>query len=154
MVQKDDEWKRLETGTDDELRDIFIDSPQQIWAVGGSGVILKGNLADGFRNVAFHGDKDKSLLSITRFNGQIVIASGYALHWFDGHILSPLKPVLDASINRNVPTPLKIQAVDDVLYYFDYKHGVHTFDGERWTNIAIPPELLERDFKGLPKTKQ
>ena len=80
----------------------------------------------------------------------MVIASDYALHWFDGHLLSPLKPKIDPFINRNVPTPLKVQAVDDVLFYFDYKHGVHRYDGENWEEIVIPPELLEREFKGLP----
>jgi hypothetical protein len=81
----------------------------------------------------------------------MVIASDYALHWFDGHLLSPLKPILDPSINRNIPTPLKVQAVDDVLYLFDYKHGIHIFDGVKWAEIEIPPELLEREFKGLKR---
>ena len=42
-----------------------------------------------------------------------------------------------------------MQAVDDVLFYFDYKLGVHRFDGNRWEEIPIPPELLARDFRGL-----
>ena len=131
------------------LSDIFIESPEKVWAVGGNGVILCGNAEHGFRDVSFKGNNEK-LHSITKFKGRMVIASDYALHWYDGHLLSPLKPVLDPSINRNIPNPLKVQAVDDVLYYFDSKHGVHTFDGDRWTDIEIPPELLERDFKGVP----
>ncbi|MDC7746540.1 hypothetical protein [Rhizobium binxianense] len=131
------------------LSDIFIESAEKIWAVGGNGVILCGNAEHGFQDVSFKGNNEK-LHSITKFKDRMVIASDYALHWFDGHLLSPLKPILDPSINRNIPNPLKVQAVDNVLYYFDSKHGVHTFDGDRWTEIEIPPELLERDFKGLP----
>ncbi|MBB4217795.1 hypothetical protein FHT79_005013 [Rhizobium sp. BK212] len=131
------------------LSDIFIEANDKIWAVGGNGVILVGNAEHGFQDISFKGN-DEKLRSITKFKGRMVIASDYALHWFDGHLLLPLKPVLDPSINRNIPNPLKVQAVDDVLYYFDSKHGVHTFDGDRWTEIEIPPELLERDFKGLP----
>ncbi|ANL69596.1 hypothetical protein AMC82_PD00637 (plasmid) [Rhizobium phaseoli] len=134
------------------LSDIFIESVDKVWAVGGNGVILFGNAEHGFQDVSFKGN-DENLRSITKFKDRMVIASDYALHWFDGHLLSPLKPVLDPSINRNIPNPLKVQAVDDVLYYFDTKHGVQTFDGERWTEIEIPHELLERDFKGLPAAK-
>lgn len=131
------------------LTDIFIETKDKVWAVGGNGVILVGNADHGFQDVSFKGDSEK-LISITKFKDRMVIASDYALHWFDGHLLSPLKPVLDPTINRNIPTPIKVQAVDDILYYFDAKHGVHSFDGEDWTEIEIPSELLQRDFKGLP----
>ncbi len=79
----------------------------------------------------------------------MVIASDYALHWFDGHMLSPLKPTIDPTINKSIPTPLKVQAVDDTLYYFDSKHGVYTFNGRDWTAIDVPRELLQREFRGL-----
>jgi hypothetical protein len=134
------------------LADLYVESENRIWAVGHNGVILSGNAEDGFEDLSFAGDRDE-LVSITKFRERMVIASSYGLHWFDGHILTPLKPKLDPSINRSVPTPLKVQAVDDVLFYFDYKHGVHRFDGENWEEIVIPPELLERDFKGLPPRK-
>jgi hypothetical protein len=147
------EWQRLDIGSEENLVGIFVETANQVWIVGTGGLILSGNSISGFRNISFHGDRDKNLISVTKFRDRIVIASDYALHWFDGHLLSPLKPKLDASINRGVPTPLKVQAVDDVLFYFDYKHGVHRFDGENWEEIVIPPELLERDFKGLPPRK-
>jgi hypothetical protein len=141
---------RIEIPSNETPTAIHIASPDQIWIVGTGGLILHGNARDGFKDVSFHGDRDKNLNSITKFRDRMVIASDYALHWFDGHILTPLKPKIDPSINRGVPTPLKVQAVDDILFYFDYKHGVHRFDGENWEEIVIPPELLEREFKGLP----
>lgn len=133
------------------LVDIFPASGTEIWVVGYDGTILVGNHIDGFRNVAFDGDRKRNLVSVTKFEGTVVVASDYALHRFDGHLLSPLKPKLDPFINKNVPTPLKVQAIDDVMFYFDYKHGVHRWDGENWEEIVIPPELLKRDFKGLPQ---
>jgi hypothetical protein len=128
----------------------FAETADRIWIVGTGGMILLGTAEAGFKDISFHGDRDKNLLSITKFRERMVIASDYALHWFDGHILTPLKPRLNALVNKGVPTPLRVQAVDDVLFYFDYKHGVHRFDGENWEEIVIPPELLERNFKGLP----
>jgi hypothetical protein len=131
------------------LSDVFLEGEGKVWAVGNNGVILFGNAQHGFRDVSFKGD-DKNLRSITKFKNRMVIASDYALHWFDGHLLTPLKPSIDPSINKNVLTPLKVQSVGDILYYFDYKHGVSTIDGEKWTQIDIPEKLLDRDFVGLP----
>jgi photosystem II stability/assembly factor-like uncharacterized protein len=145
-----DTLTRIEIPSNETLTAIHIASPDQIWIVGTGGLILHGNARDGFKDVSFHGDRDKNLVSVTKFRDRMVIASDYALHWFDGHILTPLKPKLSPFINKGVPTPLKVQAVDDVLFYFDYKHGVHRYDGENWEEIVIPPELLEREFKGLP----
>ncbi|MCZ7933173.1 hypothetical protein O9X90_12705 [Agrobacterium leguminum] len=130
------------------LSDILVENSERVWAVGNNGVILFGNALDGFQDISFKGN-DEDLRSVTKFKDRIVVASDYALHWFDGHVLSPLKPVLDPKINKNVPTPVKVQAVDDILYYFDSKHGIHTFDGDRWRQIEVPPALLAREFKGL-----
>lgn len=130
------------------LSDVFMEAPDKVWAVGDNGVILVGNAQLGFQDVSFKGN-DENLRSITRFGDRMVIASDYGLHWFDGHILTPLKPVLDPSINRNIPNPIKVQAADSRLYYFDAKHGIHVYDGAEWTEIPVPPELLQRDFGGL-----
>ncbi len=127
------------------IKDIYVETPDKVWMVGSHGTILVGNGRDGFRSVGFAGDTE-TLMSITRFKDQYVVASDYALHLFDGHHLTPFKPRLRG---RARPTPLKVQSVDDVLYYFDYKRGIHRYDGERWTEIVIPAELRARAFKGL-----
>ncbi|WP_244480934.1 hypothetical protein [Methylobacterium sp. Leaf102] len=128
------------------IKDIFIETPDRVWMVGSRGTILVGNARSGFSNVGFAGDTE-TLLSIIRFKDKYIVASDYALHIFDGHHLTPLKPRLRR--RGGAPTPLRVQAVHDVLFYFDYKLGVHRFDGNRWEEIPIPPELLARDFRGL-----
>lgn len=152
-----DEWRSVTTPRGGKyypepatISDIFIENKDKVWAVGDNGVILMGNAEYGFDDVSFKGNSE-NLRSITKFRDRMVIASDYALHWFDGHMLSPLKPNLDPAINKNVPNPVKVQAVDDILFYFDSKHGVQTFDGREWTEIEIPAELLERKFKGISK---
>lgn len=125
------------------LSDVFTEFPDKVWAVGENGVILNGNAESGFRDVSFKGDGE-DLRSIVRFGDNMILASDYALHSFDGHILSPLKPTLDPSVNKNVPNPLKVQAIGDTLYYFDRKHGVQIYDGAEWKSITIPAGLLKR----------
>jgi hypothetical protein len=142
----EDSWVRVDGGTEQSLNDIFIETTERVWIVGAGGSILLGNAKDGFKNVSFHGDRNINLISITKLGERMIVASDYSLHFFDGHMLSPLKPKLDPFINRNVPTPQKVQCVDGVLFYFDYKHGVHRFDGENWEEISIPPELLRRKY--------
>jgi hypothetical protein len=130
------------------LSDVFMEAPDKVWAVGDNGVILVGNAQHGFQDVSFKGNEE-NLRSITRFGDRMVIASDYGLHWFDGHILTPLEPVLDPGINRNVPNPIKVQAAESHLYYFDAKHGIHVYDGAVWAEITVPPNLLQRDYGGL-----
>ncbi len=146
----EDGWRVVATPRDGKhyeqparLTDIFVQAPDNIWAVGDNGVILNGNATSGFRDVSFKGG-DADLRSVTKFADRLVLASDYALHWFDGHIMSPLKPKLDPAINKDVPTPLKVQSVGNTLYYFDSKHGIQTFDGTDWSPIEVPQKLLER----------
>ncbi|MER0240399.1 hypothetical protein [Fulvimarina sp. MAC8] len=146
-----DDWQKVDVKTEQVLNAAFVEYRERIWIVGSGGLILVGNPRDGFQDQSFHGDRAQSHVSITKFRDRLVIASDYRLSWFDGHILTPLKPRLEPSINGGVPTPLKVQAVDDVLWLFDYKHGILRYDGENWEDIAIPPELLERNFQGLSR---
>jgi hypothetical protein len=146
-------WRNLELGKYPPVNSICAESVGKIVMVGSNGLILTGNADDGFRNISFKGDSSLNLLSVTSFKGQSIIASDHGLHSFDGYILSQMKPRFGISKLPSVPTPFKVQTVDDVLFYFDYKHGVHRFDGKNWEEIVIPPELLERDFKGLPPRK-
>jgi hypothetical protein len=146
-------WQNLELGKYPPVNSICAESAGKIVMAGSNGLILTGNADAGFRNVSFIGDASLNLLSVTSFKGQSIIASDHGLHSFDGYILSPIRPRFGIVKLSSIPTPLKVQAVDDVLFYFDYKHGVHRFDGENWEEIVIPPELLERDFKGLPPRK-
>lgn len=149
-VWRDGSWSRLTMPRDVALRSGFAERADKLWLVGLEGAIFKGNPQGGFEDVSFAGDLD-DLYAITAFRNEMILASGYALHRFDGHILSPLKPSLDPTINGGVPNPMALQTVDDMMFYFDYKHGVCRWDGKTWDWIDIPEELLEREFAGLPR---
>jgi hypothetical protein len=139
-------WRAVDLPTAAVLNDLLLDTPDRIYMVGTGGTILEGNPVAGFRLVTTHNSTD-TFLSITRLGSLYYLASDYALHTFDGRVVSPLKPRL----RRGPPTPFGVQAVDDVVFYFDYKQGVQRFDGRNWERIDIPPDLLQRRFKGLPR---
>ena len=82
-------------------------------------------------------------MSFTRFGDRYACAADNSLHWFNGYNLSPLRPTSTVG----VISPLKVAAADDVLFLFDYRQGVHRFDGKDWTQIAIPPALLDLTFQ-------
>lgn len=130
---------------------LYLDTDGSIWLLGVGGLMLRGRLDGTFERLGFHGDTE-TLFSAARFGSTLYLATDTGLRRFEGHKLDVVKPVLNASsINQNVPDPLKIQAFGDRLIYFDRKHGVALWDGRRWMWIEIPPELLNREFKGLPK---
>jgi hypothetical protein len=144
----DDRWRQIALPRSVVLKSVFVERADIVWLVGLQGAIFKGNPEDGFQEVGFRGDTD-DLYSITKFRQDMILASGYRLRRFDGHVLWPLRPRLDPAINNSVPTPLKLQTVGDVMFYFDYKHGVCRWDGKTWDWIDFPPGLLDREFKGI-----
>lgn len=139
-------WQRLALPTDAVLYDAFVSGTNSIWMVGTDGAVLARDPTGGIERLSFHGDGE-TLISGTPFAGQHVLASDFALHTFDGHRLTALRPPL----GKATAAPLKVQAVDSILYYFDTKRGVHRYDGTDWDEIRIPPQFLAREFKGRPR---
>ncbi|ASY66749.1 hypothetical protein SJ05684_b57670 (plasmid) [Sinorhizobium sojae CCBAU 05684] len=135
---------------DSDIRGLYLDPLKRVWLTGVSGLILRGHPDTGFERLGFHGDVE-TLFSAAWFDDALILATDDGLRRFDGHKLTVVKPTLNSPLtNRNVPVPLKIQVFDDTLMYFDAKHGVCRWDGETWQWFEIPPELLERNFGGLP----
>ncbi len=139
-------WHDVDLSGSDVIKDAFIETPDKVWLVGTGGTLLVGNARTGFRRVDLAGFS-ATFLSITKLNDIYVLASDYALHTFDGHRLTPLKPRL----RKAPPNPFRVQAIGDMMFYFDYKQGVHRYDGTTWTRILIPLDLLKRTFTGLPR---
>ncbi|MEO3999633.1 hypothetical protein [Mesorhizobium sp. CAU 1732] len=138
----------LSVPEDISIQNLYLDPKGRVWLTGHAGLIMRGTPQGDFEKMGFHGD-DETLFSSAWFAGELIVAADNGPRRFDGHMLTPMKPLLDPSINPNVPVPLKVQAVADVLYYFDAKHGVQIRDGSGWRGIQIPHELLEREFKGF-----
>ena len=133
-------WTEIARPNRHGLHDIFVESRDKVWITGFDGTILRGNASAGFQEVGFHGDTER-ILSFTRFGDRYACAADRSLHWFNGHNLSPMRPT---SIVGSGLAPLKVVAVDDVLFFFSYRKGVHRFDGKDWTEIKIPPALLDK----------
>ena len=145
----DGRFKQIEVPENISIRDLYVDPEQHVWITGLEGLILRGDPRSGFQRLGFHGDSE-ALLSAAWFRDELILTTDDGLRRFDGHKLKTLKPVLNnALINRNVPVPLRVQAVDNRITYFDAKHGVAHWDGNSWNWTEIPKELFKRDFKGL-----
>ncbi|WP_411237220.1 hypothetical protein [Marivita sp. S0852] len=145
----DGAFKALDVPPDIHIRDIYVAPDDKVWITGVDGLVLTGTPQDGFRRLDFHGDTE-TIHSITQFKGDMIAVWGTGLYQFDGHRMILLKPKLnDPFRNRDTPAPMKVQAVGDIMFYFDHKHGVCRWDGQTWDWIYVPPELLEQDFSGL-----
>ena len=138
---------------------VFMDSKGRAWLGCDRGTILHVERdEDGdfdVDDIEIIEESRAVISSITEFKGRLIMASTAGLFAYnedfdslDDEIVR-IKPKLNKKLHSN-PSPLKVQAVDDVMYYFDYNLGIYIWDGDKtWTNIPIPAELLERDFKGL-----
>lgn len=130
---------------------IFIEAPDKVWIGGGNEFILYGNAEDGFDAIEIA--EKESITSITKFKGRIICAGENGLYAYTHN-----EDRFQGKVNRIKPkvlkehfelAPLKVQMVDDVMFYFDYNLGIYIWDGDKtWTNITIPQDLLERDKEG------
>lgn len=149
----DGDFAPLPVPEDSIVCGLYLDADGSIWLLGVGGLMLRGRLDGTFERLGFHGDTE-TLFSAARLGSTLYLAADDGLRRFDGHKLDVVKPTLNSrSINQNVPVPLKIQTFGNTLIYFDRKHGVASWDGNRWNWIAIPSELLEREFRGLSRPK-
>jgi len=137
---------------------VFVDSQGIAWFGCNKGTILRAERdEDGdfdVDDIEIIEDSLTTIYSITEFQGRLILASAEGLYAYnedfdslDDEIVQ-IKPKLSKS--QSGLSPLKVQAVDDVMFYFDYNLGVYIWDGDKtWIHIPIPPVLLEREFKGL-----
>lgn len=139
---------RLEVASDALIRGLHVEPDNTIWVFGVDGLILSGTVADGLSRRDFHGDT-QTLIAAARFGEDMIFASDYGLHRFNGHMLSPVKPKLDPTVNDATPTPLALQSFGKTMLYADYKHGVLSWDGNTWVAFDIPTALTRRAFTGL-----
>ena len=128
--------------------DLYVESADKVY-IGATGCsFLSGNAEDGFDDWFVHDDMGK-VHSITTFRGNVVCSTSYGLFTYkegpddtDG-TGQALIPTLKKQNNSS--SPLKVQTVDDVMFYFDYDFGVYIWDGkDEWTNIPVPKKLRKR----------
>lgn len=138
---------------------VFVDGQNRAWLGCNQGtVLLVERDEDGdfdVDDIEIIEDSRTDIYSITEFKNRLIMASAEGLFAYEEDFESlddeivRIKPKLNKKLHTK-PSPLKVQAVDDVMYYFDYNLGIYIWDGGKiWTNIPIPPELLELDFQGL-----
>ena len=129
------------------LSAVYVDSKGGIWACGDDDTLLFSKNGKKFKNLLKF-ENELLFNSITEFRGEIILTHDEGISIYRDGALLPLKPRVDPAISGGVPAPLRVEAVDDVLYYFDYSHGVNIWDGGAWSKIEIPAPLLEREFSG------
>jgi len=135
---------------------VFVDSSNQVWLGGAGNCTLMKVDEDGEIDPTEIDDEERgSIYSITEFQNRLILANDYGLYAYnedydslDDEVVR-IKPKLVKKLGKK-PSPLKVQTIDDVMFYFDYNLGIYIWDGDKnWTNIPIPDVLLEREFKGL-----
>jgi len=110
---------------------VFVDSQNRAWLGCDKGTMLQIERdEDGefdVDDIEIIEDSRTDIYSITEFQGRLIMASSEGLFAYDENFESledeivRIKPKLNKKLHTK-PSPLKVQAVDDVMYYFDYPH--------------------------------
>lgn len=129
------------------VRDVFA-SGDEYWIVGVNGLIMHGEAGQA-PEMRMPASEIGTILSVAVFMDQLIVSTDYGLHRFDGRSFVPIKPMLPRGSVRTVPTPIKIQAIGNLLFVFDYHLGVCRWDGTTWDWTEFPKGLIDREFRGF-----
>lgn len=140
-------WLQVPALGNRAVSSISIEEHDLVWMAGSRGLVLRGNAREGFEEVYLDSEKTR-FLSLTKYRDDYILCSNYELHRFDGKKLHPFK--LEQRKKTRL-TPFKVQVVEDVLFYFDFEHGINCWDGTQWEKIAIPRGLLKRNFSSIKR---
>jgi hypothetical protein len=123
-------WKFLSKVTNaDLLRVRQIDS-KTVYAVGDKGIFLKGNAADGFKQIPTNNSDNLSGLEV--FNGKIYIgASSRGVMVYDGKAVTRVPGLPDFDCHT-------LHAKDGQLLAVGSKHAYLTDDAKTWTFLKNP----------------
>lgn len=126
------EWRKINPVTNEHLNSIFIDDNEMLWIAGAKGILLHGNLVQGFKIVA-ENNFELDFYSITKFHDVIYIASSDGIYSFQDNNLKKL------SVNNdyNLTEVSHIEAKDGVLWALT-ERKVLRFDGEIWQVFENP----------------
>ena len=130
-------WERVLIANNNTLYDICIAADSQVYIAGFGGVLFVSTPSGSFDDVLIRG-MTETILSMTIFQGDLVLATERNVFRIRGSSAVSIAPSL------RVRSPVKVQAVQDALFYFDYRAGVFRYDQNGWTSIPIRPELTSR----------
>lgn len=126
------QWTSLTLPTTERLTALYVEDANTVWICGANGTLLRGNRKAGFKDLSTV-DDNQLFTSLTRFNGQIYLASNLGLFVFDGKKIAPVHTGLTPELqDANV-----VDAVDGVLWSIGTK-DIAKFDGTLWVRIDHP----------------
>ena len=111
-----------------------------VYLAGGAGAIAVGDNNVGFSLLTNSTSLDR-IISICKFGSEIYCLSR------SGMVKIEREKVYSVHLPFTDSWPLKLAATQKLLFYFDRQARVACFNGEGWNTIALPPALLERNFR-------
>jgi hypothetical protein len=129
-------FRRIPSGSEEQLIDIHVESPDKIWACGHWGTLICGNYRDGFRQVpAANGGQ--LFQSLTMFEGKIYLGAGagrpMGLMSYDGMRFEKVRTGLSPEVDDSH----SVDSANGVLWSVGLKDIVR-FDGKTWERIDFP----------------
>ena len=125
-------WRKLEVPTDEHLQWVRCYGPDEVWACGFNGTLLKGNARQGFKDQSSV-DDNQTWVCLSKYNGQVYLSAEEGLHVFDGKKIAPVKTKLKPELQD----AWRVDHADGVLWSIGVK-DLARFDGKKWQRIDHP----------------
>ncbi len=125
-------WKRVPLNTDEHLQWVRCYGPDEVWACGYNGTVLKGNARQGFKDVSSV-DDNLTWVCLTKFNDKVYLSAEEGLYVYDGKKIARVK----TGLKPELQDAWRVDHADGVLWSIGVK-DLARFDGRRWERIHHP----------------
>ena len=126
------QWRKVALRTDEHLTWVRCYGPDEVWACGFNGTLLKGNARDGFKEMSSV-DDNQTWVCLSKFQDKVYLSAEEGLHVFDGKKIALVKTKLKPELQG----AWRVDHADGVLWSVGLKDVAH-FDGKHWTRIHDP----------------
>lgn len=124
-------WNQVALKTDEHLQWIRCYGPDEVWACGYNGTLLKGNVKDGFKDVSSIDDND-TWWCLTKYGEDIYLSATKGLFKFDSKSkkIAPVK----TGLKPEHQDTYRLDSKDGALWSVGEKDIARLFNG-RWERI-------------------
>lgn len=126
------QWTTIQLPVDEHLEWVRCYGPDEVWACGYNGTLLRGNARAGFKTMSGL-DDHQTFVCLTKFGNVVYLAAEEGLYVWNGKSIVEVRTELEPAIQD----AWRVDHVDGVLWSVGVTDIVR-FDGKKWERVEHP----------------
>lgn len=125
-------WTRIDLPVDEHLEWVRCYGPDEVWACGHNGTLLRGNASKGFNSLGGLNDH-QTFVCLAKFNESVYLCAEEGLFVWNGKAIAQLR----TGLKPELQDAWRVDQVDGVLWSVGVR-DIARFDGQKWERFGHP----------------